>query len=385
MRNGLKVFDVDTHVNAAAEVLEPYLSTSTRALVSGKEHRVLLKTNVSGDTMDPPYPTRFGLDPSPPGGWRKDPPRVLGEATPREDVQSTKQKFMGTKWPAKDAEWAAKGRIKDMDEEGVDTQVMVPGVPRGHSDPLVDLEFMRANHRFLNDFCGKYPHRLKSLLVLDARFIEESVQEIKKWSSSGWAVGIWVHLPLGYPMDHPALDRIWAEAAEANMTVAHHSFSAGYPGYKDLWSSPFIGRTASHPWGAMRAVAAFLGSGAFDRHPNLKFTILESGFGWLPFWAIRMQDQAEYMGYVPQLQHTMTEYMSDGRFFAAVVLHEGERMVKFVSDFLGEGVLMFSSDYPHPETRFPHSVDVVQEWHSLGQGLIKKVLWDNAVKCFGEP
>ncbi len=43
----------------------------------------------------------------------------------------------------------------------------------------------------------------------------------------------------------------------------------------------------------------------FMQKPTIRFAILESGFGWLPFWAMRMQDQVDYMGYVPELRHTM--------------------------------------------------------------------------------
>jgi predicted TIM-barrel fold metal-dependent hydrolase len=46
---------------------------------------------------------------------------------------------------------------------------------------------------------------------------------------------------------------------------------------------------------------------------------------------------------------------------------------------------MYSSDYPHPETRFPSSVDLVLNWEALDKDLLPKILWDNAVKCFGEP
>ena len=34
---------------------------------------------------------------------------------------------------------------------------------------------------------------------------------------------------------------------------------------------------------AMRAMGAFFGAGLFDRYPNLRFAVLESGFGWIPF------------------------------------------------------------------------------------------------------
>jgi predicted TIM-barrel fold metal-dependent hydrolase len=173
---------------------------------------------------------------------------------------------------------------------------------------------------------------------------------------------------------------------EEGLCYIHHSFSEGYPGYRDLWRSPFLGRTASHPWGAMRAMGAFFGAGLLDRYPNLRFVVLESGFGWIPFWAVRMEDQASYMGYVAEdLKHTMLEYTTGGRFFASIVLHEGGKMVKMVSDFLGDHILMFSTDYPHPETRFPGSVDLALSWKELNAGLMRKILWDNAVKAFGEP
>jgi predicted TIM-barrel fold metal-dependent hydrolase len=384
MHDEITIFDVDTHVNATAEALLPYVSSNIRSIVDKDELKSELKMNVAGETMPEPYLHRLLVGDGFGGGWGVDDPRILGEAGPRANIKRKWQKFMGAKWPAKDAEWVAAGRIKDMDEEGVDVQVMVPGLVRGHEDPAVDIELMRANHRFLNDFCNQYPDRLKSLMILDARFVEESVQEIKTWGQTRWAVGIWVSLPVDFPMDHPSLNPIWAAAQEKNLVAVHHSFSGGYPAYRDLWQNPFIGRTASHPWGAMRAVAAFVGSGAMDRFPELKFAILESGFGWLPFWAIRMQDQIAYMGYVPELKHTMTEYMRNGRFFAAIVLHEGPEMVKSVCDYLGDDVLMFSSDYPHPESRFPDSVDVFRDW-KLDSALAHKLLWDNAVKCFGTP
>jgi predicted TIM-barrel fold metal-dependent hydrolase len=60
-------------------------------------------------------------------------------------------------------------------------------------------------------------------------------------------------------------------------------------------------------------------------------------------------------------------------------------MVKMVSELMGSHLLMYSSDYPHAETRFPDSVDLVLNWEALDQELLQKILWDNAVKCFGEP
>ena len=131
-------------------------------------------------------------------------------------------------------------------------------------------------------------------------------------------------------------------------------------------------------------MAAFFGSGIMDRHAELKLAILESGFGWIPFWSRRMEDQVTYMGYVAEgLKQSMWEYTTGGRFFAAVVLHEGEEMVRMVNELCGDHMLMFSSDYPHAESRFPDSVDIVTEWRSISPDAKRKLFWENAERCFG--
>jgi predicted TIM-barrel fold metal-dependent hydrolase len=210
------------------------------------------------------------------------------------------------------------------------------------------------------------------------------VAEIKKWADKPWVHGVHVTLPVDFPVDHPDMDPIWQAADDAGLCIVHHSFATGYPGYRDLWDNPFIGRTASHPWAAMRMVAAFMGAGILDRFPNIRLSILESGFGWLPFWGRRMDDQVTYMGYVNEdLQHSIWEYMTGGRFFSSIVLHEGEDMVRMVNELMGDHVLMFGSDYPHAESRFPKSVDIVANWESIGADSMKKLMWDNAAKCFG--
>ncbi|HEX9445486.1 MAG TPA: amidohydrolase family protein [Candidatus Binatia bacterium] len=386
MRNGYKIFDSDTHIAPMAETLEPYLDAGMRRrLPEWERFKVPFRVGWAGERLQPPYRHRYQFTKR--AGWREG-LRILGEAGPRESVEQHFPKFMGTRFPTPGgSDDDVEARVRDMDEEGVDVQLMLPSPPPATDEVEIELAFIRANHRYTDDFCGTYPQRLKSLIVVTNRAIAESVEEIRQWGRARWAVGIQPHLTVGFPLDHPDLEPIWAAANEAGLCVAHHSFTSGYPGYRDLWDNPFIGRTASHPWAAMRAITAFFGAGIMDRHPNLRFCILESGFGWLPFWAARMDDQSVYMSYaVPEhLARKPGEYMTGGRFFASLVIHEGEKMAKMVTDFLGDHVIMYSSDYPHAESRFPESTDKVLTWKSLGPGVMRKMMWENAVACFGEP
>ncbi|MSQ09407.1 MAG: amidohydrolase [Dehalococcoidia bacterium] len=386
MRNGQRVYDADTHLQPTAEALERFLPKLIRDRIPDLDKfKSPIKIGLAGESRPEPYRHyyRFGGGE---GGWGGDNVRILGDAGPRPGMQRRFQKFMGAKHPTDGGIDYADIRLQDMDEEGIDVQLMVPSGANGHADREIELAFIQANHEFLDDFCGADPARLKSLIVVSARSVDESVAEIKRWGGKRWAAGIQPYLPLDYPIDHPDLNPIWQAAETANLTVVHHSFASGYPGYRDLWSNPFIGRTASHPWGAMRMVAAFFGSGIMDRYPALKCAVLESGFGWLPFWAKRMDDQVEYMGYVADdLKQKPSDYMTGGRFFCSIVLHEGPEMVKMVDSMLGDHILMFGSDYPHAESRFPESADKVLGWENLSPDEMQKLLWGNAVRAFGEP
>ena len=381
MRNDQRVFDADTHFHPSAESLVPYLSD---ALLARKSEFGVREQKIgwAGEELPEPYRHLYRLG-SDGGGWGDNPPRWLGEAGPRQTEERHFQHFMGFEFPSLGgADFDLAARVADMDREGMDIHLMVPSAPGAHADPAVDMGMIQATHRYLDDLCTTHAGRLMSLILTTARDVEGSVAEIKHWAKAPWAKGIMVNLPIGFPVDHPDLHPIWAAADEANLAVVHHSFAAGYPGYRDLWDSPFIGRTASHPWAAMRMVAGFIGSGLMDRYKNLRLAVLESGFGWLPFWAKRMEDQVVYMGYVPELEHKITDYFTGGRFFCSIVLHEGEDMVRMVTEMMGDHVLMFGSDYPHAESRFPKTADIVMDWKSLNGDQKRKLMWENAARCF---
>lgn len=386
MREGYKVYDADTHISPSAETLRPHLSSKVLDLVPDLEdHRQEVKIGWAGEELDPPYRHRYRL--STRVGWSRNNPRHLGEAAPREGAERHFQNFMGVTFPSfggSDDDAAA--RLRDMDEEGVDVHFLVSNGGVGHTDPDVDMEFIYAQHRYLNDFCAANPARLKTCLTVTPRNVEASVEEIRRWGKESWVVAIHPDLPLDYPLDHPDLYPIWKAAQEFDLCVIHHSLAWGYPGFRDLWANPFIGRSASHPWAAMRAVASFVGGGLMERFPEIRYGVLESGFGWLPFWANRLDDQAVYVGYVPELKHKISEYISCGRFFASIEQHEGPAMAKHVNDALGDHLLMFGSDYPHAESRFPESADRTIAWKgTIGDAAMRKMLWDNPVRFFGKP
>ena len=110
-----------------------YLSARVRELVPDLEsHKVPHKRHSTGLEYTPPYPRSFRLRSGDSvGGWGADVPRTLGEAEPRATTRGASGQFMGSKYPGLYSDdWDVDGRIHDMDEEGVDVQLLVnPGGP----------------------------------------------------------------------------------------------------------------------------------------------------------------------------------------------------------------------------------------------------------------
>ncbi|MGH7852948.1 MAG: amidohydrolase family protein, partial [Candidatus Binatia bacterium] len=211
MRQRFKIFDSDTHLAPNVETLEPYFDANIRKrLPEWESFKIPFRVGWTGEILEPPYRHRYQFKKR--SGWRQK-LRILGEASPREEVKRHHPKFMGSRFPTpgvSDDNFEA--RIRDMDEEGVDVQLMLPGTPPASDDVEIEVGFIRANHRFTNDFCTKYPHRLKSLIVVSNKAVGVSVEEIKTWARAPWVAGIYPHLDEGFPIDHPDLEPIWAAA-----------------------------------------------------------------------------------------------------------------------------------------------------------------------------
>jgi hypothetical protein len=183
---------------------------------------------------------------------------------------------------------------------------------------------------------------LKSFIVVSNRAIDASVQEIKAWARAPWAAGIHPNLEEGMPIDHPSLEPIWAAANDAGLCVTHHSFTAGYPGYGDLWDNPFIGRTASHPWGAMRAVSLFSAPASWIATPTFAIRLDPAR---LVVLAARMTIKASTTP-SKNRRRKPSEYMTKGRFFARSSFTKAKdgKMV----ELLGDGVLIIHPTTPTP-------------------------------------
>ena len=394
MRQGFRVIDADTHVNPSLDVLLRYADRALRERQADLQPytRTIKPVPGRGDAEDVEACATLSIKPV-----RLQ--RVAGEKPPPPTPVGADRGFLSgrtqmvTRQPitARVAEDNAKGRLRDMDVEGRDIDFIIPG-PWAYGAPALPTPLAQglygAYHRYMADYCAADSRRLKSMVLALATDPAWSAEVIEKHAREDWVAAVWPLLPEGMPVDDPDLEPIWAAASAAGLPIMFHAFTIEtpyFPGYRDVWDNPAMGRCAGQTWGGQRFLSFMLMGGMLDRYPSLKVGTLESGHGWLPHWLVRLTRQIDYVrGSVsPALKHTPLEYAQMGRVFCSIDFSEGAGLTKATIDLLGDHVLMFASDYPHPETIFPDHADSVLAWrHDLGEPAMQKLMWENAARFF---
>jgi predicted TIM-barrel fold metal-dependent hydrolase len=313
----------------------------------------------------------------------EEPPKGEGH---RQSFGRAAQKKRGPS-PLVDADPAE--RIKDMELEGVDVNLTLPSAWFGTfttiEEVVLEAAMYRAYHRWMADYCGAFPRRLKGVILVSFRDLMSSFQEIERCAKEDWPLAVFVYAPSGVPLDHPDLDRVWSACQHHDLSVALHTFTQMppyAPGSLDTWENQWLQRSAAHPWCGMRNMAALLGSGVMDRYPRLRVGLLEAGHSWLPFWMARIDEHAKAIpGALAPLKMSPSEYVRSERYFQSIEMSEGENLTRAVISLLGEDILMYASDYPHAESWFPKSVETVMSW-DLPERVKQKLFWDNAVRYY---
>ena len=385
MRNGFRVIDVDSHVTPSLEVLQRYAADSARQRWGELDPYVKAMNSPAGRG----HPT---------GTWHT----IKVKPIPYDRIAGHKADFVkpkdGTAVEGR-VENVSKelcheniqhdnpaGRLEDMDLEGVDVNVLIPGTwaPASSAlEPQLAAGLYDAYHNYMRDFCAPNTNRLKGLFLAPGHNLEWAVKELKRIGKESWVSAVWPSLPEGMPVDDPDLEPLWQVMNDMHLPIMHHSFfyePPYFPGYRDIWGNAAVARTAAHPWGAQRSLAYIIAGGILDRFPNIKVGYSETGHGWLPYWLLRLDCQVHYVkGVVPKLKMLPSDYARAGRIKVCIEAHEGPQMTKAVNDILGDQCLMYASDFPHPEAAWPHSVDNVLKWGNIiGEPAMKKLLAGNA-------
>ncbi len=183
-------------------------------------------------------------------------------------------------------------------------------------------------------------------------------------------------------------DPIYALIESLDCAFATHEFMglAGETEGSNRFRTFTEWHTVVHPHEAMDAMLSMIVHGVFERFPKLRCGYLEAGCGWVPSWLHRIDEQLEMAGAkeFPALTMTATEYF---RRNCWTTTECEERFVADVIRWMGDDHIVFESDFPHPDSKFPNATRTFLE---LAPELIpaeskRKILWDNALDFYRFP
>ena len=278
----------------------------------------------------------------------------------------------------------SKDRSEALDLLGVQSQLVFPTSPNvwleslEHGDDIDMLySVAEATNRAQIDFCSD-DKRLLPVTYIPLANIDRSIEIAKLAIQSGSSALLipWA-CPKNHSTSHIGFEPIWSMAEESGIPILFHVGSAdfvlpkahslnGMPKVKDFHGGEENFRSISYmaiSSGPMQALSLLILDGVLERHPHLKFGVIELGSVWVP-------------GFMKQLDSAFEAFSRHEERLQGLSLKPSEyinRQVRvtpysteptgWVIKEAGSDIFMFSSDYPHveggrnPLARFEKSIE----------------------------
>jgi len=113
----------------------------------------------------------------------------------------------------------------------------------------------------------------------------------------------------------------------------------------------------------------------------MRVAFLEANCSWLPWLLWRMDEGYEREGdvFMPDLKMTPTEYFKRQCWIS---IEPDEAPARYTIEEFGCDQLVFSTDYPHGDSKYPNAVSSFLEL-KLSDDDKRKILWDNCARFYG--
>lgn len=284
-------------------------------------------------------------------------------------------------------------RIQRLDMENIERAFLYPTLGIFYISECDDEDltqaYLRAYNRWIVDFCSDSGGRLIPIAQLSLGDPEAAERELLRAAEDGIA-GVfvppfqWSRKPLG----DPAHDRVFAAAQECGLAIGIH------PSLEPPWTAPgrygaytsgkyafFLNVIAAD--GVRHAFTSLFQYGVFEKFPELRVVVLESGAGWVGYWLDRMDSV-----YVSPQGHMVRKVLPEkpSSYFARQCWISGdpdETSLAAIIPIVGADRFFWASDFPHPDHATDYVPEVTRLVKQLPEPLRRGFLGENVLRAFG--
>ncbi|MCH8141978.1 MAG: amidohydrolase [Proteobacteria bacterium] len=353
------VVDADGHILEPPDLWENYLEERylDRALRIEKDDNGLERLSIGGkpSVMSANgFPSTLGLmGKTAKADFRPDPERTYLSNMP---------------FGAMDAD----ERVQMLDAEGLDAAVLYPTIGILWEAELEDIElsqaYCRAYNRWIADFCRPHGKRLVPIAHLSLGDPEAAAVELERAVKDGCRGAFVVPFTLTHKAHgHPDHDPLYAKAQELDVPIAlHPSFeptTLRSQRFDDPRRTPLLSSVTASD-GVRHAFTTFFDYATFDRFPDLKLVVLESGGGWIGYWMDRLDAVYEdtIIGTGAKTQKKPSDWFKTNCYISC---DPDERTIAAMMALLAEDRFFWASDYPHAD----HTPDYLKKLDGLAETL----------------
>ncbi|QIE89837.1 amidohydrolase family protein [Pseudomonas nitroreducens] len=288
--------------------------------------------------------------------------------------------------------WDIHARIDDMNANGLLASLNFPSVVTfdGSLFHQFDnkhnaLALLQAyNDWHIDEWCGSYPGRNIPNAIVPYWDINATVAEIKRVVAKGCHAISFSDNPSlkGQPSIHdPHWEPLWKVCAENKVVINIHIGSGAQAPHASM-NSPIDAWIITMPISIVNSAADWLHLKALQRYPDLKISLSEGGIGWIPYFLERADFVHEH--------HRAWTYADFGGKKPSEVFREHFQTC-FIDDVfglknlddIGEDNVAYECDYPHSDTVWPESADMLlNSLKNLSPTAVDKITHGNALRLY---
>jgi uncharacterized protein len=291
------------------------------------------------------------------------------------------------------------GRLQDMDEMGIDFQIVYPTAVVWVFD-VENKELAAAACRAYNNYvaeqCAKAPKRLGGVALVPiqdpAAAVEEARRAVQKLGLLGAVIpGIVGNNPLHAKEFTPFFETM----NELNAPIGFHAVTGmHYTPWADCFTDFFSTHVTAMPFSMMVAMMSMVRSGLLKALPHLRCAFLEIGASWFPYWTWWVGKHIEHVREpragrkesswgrepyeLPSTVHGPMEDILEGRILSGF---ETDENLRVILDQLGSKGFMYASDYPHSDMEW-NRVQAIQGSEALSSAEKADLLGENARRFY---
>jgi predicted TIM-barrel fold metal-dependent hydrolase len=280
-------------------------------------------------------------------------------------------------------------RVNEMAADGLSAEVLYPSWANrcfALEDPALQEACFQVYNDWIIDYCEPNMDRLVGIPCISVYNIDNAIKELERCTQAGLKGALlWQAPPIDLPFSSNHYEPFW-QAAEALGAPINFHVNSGpesrNPKHKGPDQEGFRSKVNFRTLEGTEALFDLIFYGVLHRHPNLKFVIVENQIGWIPF----VLEQWDYFCARPGKKASLPIDHEPSFYFYRQVY------ATFFNDSVGgrnlswwgQNNCMWSSDFPHPNSSWPNSLDVIEE--TLGHlppEARAKVLRENVVRLYG--